>query len=117
MEEESSFIKNQINEHNNIQKLKVEQEKINKKKLQDEIQMKNDFGIRKANKEVLKARGLYRKRKQYQGNAKVHNREKIYKKERLRKKLVKEYEGKPDVYGGETTGIRRDLVRSTQIKS
>ena len=30
-------------------------------------------------------------------------------------KMVKEYEGKPDVYNGEATGIRRDLVRSTKI--
>ena len=80
-----------------------------------EIDMKNDFAIRKANKEVLKARGIYRKRKKYQGNAKLMNREKFYKKEKERRKMVKEYEGKPDVYMGEATGIRRDLIRSTKI--
>ena len=73
--------------------------------------------IRKANKEVLKARGIYRKRKQYQGNAKIMNRLKYYKKQKLRSKMVKEYEGKPDVYSGEATGIRRDYIRSRQIKS
>ena len=77
--------------------------------------MKNILGIRKANKEVLKARGIYRKRKQYQGNAKLMNREKYYKKEKLRSKYVKNYEGRPDVYAGEATGIRRDLIRSTKL--
>ena len=43
------------------------------------------------------------------------NREKHYKNEKLRKKLFKEYEGKPDVYMGEATGIRRDLIRSVKI--
>ena len=66
---------------------------------------------------MIKARGIYRKRKQYAGNAKVANREKYYKKQKEYKKMVKQYEGKPDVYGGEATGIRRDLVRSTLIKS
>ena len=69
-----------------------------------------------ANDNLLKARGLYRKRKRYQGNAKLHNREKFEKKQKIRKNMVKEYEGKPEVYGGEVTGIRRDLIRSTKIK-
>jgi hypothetical protein len=29
--------------------------------------------------------------------------------------MIKEYEGKPEVYMGEATGIRRDWVRSTKI--
>ena len=114
-EDEDSFIKEQYKSFN---KLNKEKEMLDKKKEEDEkkeIDMKNSFAIRKANKEVLKARGIYRKRKKYQGNAKLMNREKFYKKEKLRKKFVKEYEGKPDVYMGEATGIRRDLVRSVQI--
>ncbi len=106
----------------NMEKLKALKEK--KEKLAEKADLKNqkefeekiDMGIRLANKNMLKARGIYRKRKQYQGNAKVHNREKYLKKQKLRKNMVKEYEGKPDVYIGETTGIRRDLIRSTKIK-
>ena len=114
-EEEDSLIKEQYKSFN---KLKKEKELLDKKKKEDEekdIEKKNDFAIRKANKEVLKARGIYRKRKRYQGNAKLMNREKFYKKEKERKKYVKEYAGKPDVYTGEATGIRRDLIRSTKI--
>ena len=114
-EDEDSFIKDQYKSFN---KLNKEKELLDLKKEENEkkeIDMKNDFAIRKANKEVLKARGIYRKRKKYQGNAKLMNREKFYKKEKERRKLVKEYEGKPDVYMGEATGIRRDLVRSTKI--
>ena len=115
LSEEDSFIKEQYKSFN---KLNKEKELLNKKKEENdkkEIDKKNDFAIRKANKEVLKARGIYRKRKKYQGNAKLMNREKFYKKEKQRKKMVKEYQGKPDVYMGEATGIRRDLIRSTKI--
>ena len=114
-EDEDSFIKEQYKSFN---KLNKEKELLDLKKEENEkkeIDMKNDFAIRKANKEVLKARGIYRKRKKYQGNAKLMNREKFYKKEKERRKMIKEYEGKPEVYMGEATGIRRDLVRSTKI--
>lgn len=84
--------------------------------LKKEIEYKNQMGQRLANDKVLKSKGLYRKRKQYQGNAKLHLREKFHKKEMQRKNYIKAYEGKPEVYGGEITGIRRDLVRSTKLK-
>jgi hypothetical protein len=77
--------------------------------------MKQAHGVKLANENLLKARGIYRKRPKYQGNAKLHNREKFEKKQKIRKNMVKEYEGKPEVYGGEATGIRRDLIRSTKI--
>ena len=114
-EDEDSFIQEQYKSFN---KLNKEKELLDLKKEENEkkeIDMKNDFAIRKANKEVLKARGIYRKRKKYQGNAKLMNREKFYKKEKERRRYVKDYVGKPDVYMGEATGIRRDLIRSTKI--
>ena len=114
-EDEDSFIKEQYKSFNKLNKEKELLDLKKKENEKKEIEMKNEFAIRKANKEVLKARGIYRKRKKYQGNAKLMNREKFYKKEKERRKLVKEYEGKPDVYMGEATGIRRDLVRSTKI--
>ena len=111
-----------------MKRRKKEKEKINKSKeekkekerreeLQKEIKRKNDLMVKKANREVLLARGLVRKRKSYLGNAKLVNREKYYKKERIRKSQVKEFVGAPDVYGGEVTGMRRDLIRSTKFKS
>jgi U3 small nucleolar RNA-associated protein 3 len=83
--------------------------------LKAQIENKNRKGIRVVNENILKARGIYRRRKNYQGNAKLVNREKFAKKEKIRKNYVKEYTDKPDVYGGEATGIRRDLIRSTKI--
>ena len=112
---DDSFIKEQYKSFNKLNKEKKLLDKEKENQVKKEIEKKNDFAIRKANKEVLKARGIYRKRKKYQGNAKLMNREKFYKKEKERRKLVKEYEGKPDVYMGEATGIRRDLIRSTKI--
>lgn len=116
-EEEDNFVKNQMSEYNKLKKKKEDNIKKHKTKLIKEIEKKNELGTRKANKEVLKARGIYRKRKQYKGNAKVSNREKYMKKEKERKKMVKEYVGKPDVYMGEATGIRRNYIRSTKINS
>jgi len=106
----------------NIEKLQALTEKKEKlaeksKRESDELfERKNEMGLRLANKNMLKSRGIYRKRKQYQGNAKLMNREKYMKKQKLRKNMVKEYVGKPEVYGGETTGIRRDLIRSTKFR-
>ena len=122
-ESENNKLKKEKESKEKIKKTKEEKkENIKKEKerleeLQKEIKRKNDLMIRKANREVLLARGLVRKRKSYAGNAKLVNREKYYKKERERKSQVKEFIGAPDVYGGEVTGMRRDLIRSTKFKS
>ena len=113
--DEDSFIKEQYKSFNKLKKEKELLDKQKNEKEKKDIEMKNNFAIRKANKQVLEAKGITRKRKRYQGNAKLMNREKFYKKEKERKKLVKDYVGKPDVYTGEATGIRRDLIRSTKI--
>ena len=111
-EKEKEFSKEKIKKSKEEKK-----EKERREELQKEIKRKNDLMVRKANREVLLARGLVRKRKSYLGNAKLVNREKYYKKERIRKSQVKEFVGAPDVYGGEVTGMRRDLIRSTKFKS
>ena len=85
------------------------------KKLKEEIQEKDKLGQKVANENIIKSRGLYRKRKKYQGNAKLHLREKFTKKMNKRKNYVKEYTGKPLNYAGEATGIREDLIRGTKL--
>ena len=112
----NDFVKDNLDKLNNLKNKKEKIVENNKIRKQEEIVFKNDMGTRLANKNMLKSRGLYRKRKQHQGNSKLHNREKFFKKEKLRKNMVKTYEGKPEVYMGETTGIRRDLIRSTKFK-
>ena len=96
--DEDSFIKEQYKSFNKLKKEKELLDKQKNEKEKKDIEMKNNFAIRKANKQVLEAKGITRKRKRYQGNAKLMNREKFYKKEKERKKLVKDYVGKPDVY-------------------
>lgn len=105
--------KNKLTQLKEKKKQKIEKEKD---KIMKEVDNKNLLGQRLANENILKARGLFRKRKKYQGNARLHLREKYYKKEKLRKNMVKEYTGKPEVYGGEATGIRTHLIRSTNIR-
>jgi hypothetical protein len=105
----------------NVEKLNKTKEKLKEKnkkkddKLKAEIAEKERLGQRVANENIIKSRGLYRKRKKYQGNAKLHLREKFFKKMNKRKNYVKEYSGKPLNYGGEATGIRDDLVRGTKL--
>lgn len=77
---------------------------------------KNRQMILKANKELAKGRGMYRKRKRKQGNARLMNKIKFQSKEKKRRNYVKEYTEKPLAYTGEATGIRRDLVRSVKFK-
>lgn len=112
---ENDFVSRQLKDFENMKQQKSEAEIQRLEKLKKEIDMKNELGVRRVNYEVLKARGIYRKRPKYKGNAKLVNREKYYKKEKERSKMVKKYEGKPDVYMGEATGIRRDYVRSTKL--
>jgi len=93
-------------------------EEINEKKskkLKKMIENKEILGQRVANKILLKSRGIYRKRKQYQGNAKLVLREKFFKKTKIRNRYVKEFKEKPLVYKGQVTGIRDDLIRGTKL--
>ena len=108
-----------------VKSLKKEKKTINKKienKLEDKklkgIKImidKNRQMIEKANRDLARGRGMFRKRKAKQGNSKLMNKLKFQKKEKIRKNYVKEYTEKPLVYTGEATGIRRDLNRSTKI--
>lgn len=77
---------------------------------------KNRKGIEKANKELAKGRGLYRKRKAKQGNSKLMNKMKFEKKSKIRKRYVKEFTEAPINYTGQSTGVRRDLVRAVKFK-
>jgi hypothetical protein len=109
-----------INENTKkFEQLKNQKEKhlIDKKvKLAQEIENKNQKGQHLSNDKVLKAKGITRKRPKWKGNAKLNNRFKFDRKQKLRKQMVKEYKGKPEVYGGESHGIRRDLIQSTKIR-
>lgn len=102
-------------------KMKDKQQEIKQKEkltlAYSEIDKKNKFAIEKANKELAKGKGMYRKRKQKQGNARLMNKLKFQKKDKIRKRYVQEFTEAPLVYTGQATGIRRDLSRSVKIKN
>ena len=77
---------------------------------------KNEQMIKNANKTLAQGKGMFRKRKEKSGNAKLMNKIKFQKKDKIRKNMVKEFTEKPLVYTGEATGIRRDLSRSKKLK-
>lgn len=110
------FIKENEEKFNKLKEEKLKKDNKKKEKLQKEIDNKLEMGQRLANDKVLKSKGITRKRPRGRGNAKLNNRRKFEIKQKERKNMVKEYVGKPEVYGGESTGIRRDLIRSTKIR-
>ncbi len=71
---------------------------------------------RNINYNILKAKGLTRRRKKIDRNPRVKLRAKYDRAVRSRRHAVKEYSGKTDSYGGETTGMRTTLIRSTKLK-
>lgn len=82
-----------------------------------EMEKKQKLAIEKSNKDLLKGRGMYRKRKDKQGNAKLMNRHKFEKKDKIRKRYVKEFVEAPlNVATAHGSGIRRDISRSTKLK-
>lgn len=105
--------------------LKFNEEKMaSKQKRKQEIDGRNmpniddlvDSGSRRAStKEMIKNKGLTRKRKKIEGNARVHNRLK-YKKalKRLKgsQRSMRDYEGN---YSGESTGLKDNVKRSTNL--
>ncbi|KAF7457613.1 Sas10 C-terminal domain-containing protein [Cryptosporidium felis] len=102
----------------NEQKKKLKQER---KQKMDQRNMPNiddlvDSGSRRAStKEMIKNKGLTRKRKKIEGNARVHNRLKYNKAmKRLKgtQRAMREYESS---YSGESTGLKDNVKRSTNL--
>ena len=104
-----------------LYKKKDEDQKLKKENIIKDsfktMENKNKLAADKANKELARGRGMYRKRKAKQGNAKLMNKIKFEKKDKVRKRYVKEFTEAPLVYTGESTGIRRDLSRSIKFKN
>ena len=71
---------------------------------------------RKADKDILKHKGLKRKRKKIERNVRVKNKQKYIKKVHIRRSTYGYVEReKPLVYGGESTGIKKNLVKLSLI--
>lgn len=68
---------------------------------------------RNVHKDILKNRGLVRKRKKEDKNPRVKNRRKFEKALQRRKTSVKEFVAgnKKQKHGGEESGIRSDIIR------
>ena len=72
-------------------------------------------GKRKINYEIEKHRGLTRKRKKIEGNARVNNRQKYESMVKRRKGAVREMREATDNYSGEATGVRGYVKKSTSL--
>lgn len=71
---------------------------------------------RNINYDIMKAKGLTRKRKKIDRNSRVKFREKFRKAEQKRKSRVQDYkEGPRGVYAGEATGLKAGLIKSTGL--
>ena len=71
---------------------------------------------RNINYDIMKAKGLTRKRKKSDRNSRVKFREKYRKALIKRGSKVQEYkEGPKGVYGGEQSGLRVGIIKSTHL--
>lgn len=67
--------------------------------------------------QIMKNRGLTRYRPKDKKNPRVRYRQNYEKAMVTRRTQVKEYQGQVDNYGGEATGIKRNIVRSRKLKA
>ena len=71
---------------------------------------------RNINYVIMKSKGLTRKRKKIDRNSRVKHREKFRKALIKRRGMVQEFkEGPQKKYGGEATGLRAGLIKSTGL--
>lgn len=71
---------------------------------------------RNINYDIMKAKGLTRKRKKIDRNSRVKHREKYRKALIKRAGKVQEYkDGPKGIYGGEKTGYKAGLIKSTSL--
>ncbi|CDW81145.1 UNKNOWN [Stylonychia lemnae] len=106
------------------QKLKLREKKAQKKEMKKELKeqelqqvgrMEKDIQ-RNINYDIMKAKGLTRKRKKIDRNSRVKFREKYRKALIKRGSKVQEYkEGPRGVYSGEGTGLKAGLIKSTSL--
>jgi len=71
---------------------------------------------RSVGRDIMKSRGLVRKRKKIDRNPRVKGRAKYDKAVKKRNQRVKEFkEGPQPIYGGEKAGIRMNVIKSTKL--
>ena len=82
----------------------------------DDDEDEDDDGVRKANYQILKNKGLTAHKKKEYRNPRVRKRKQY---ERMSKRIKGQIRqvrtGETDRYGGEDTGIRSDLARSRKM--
>jgi U3 small nucleolar RNA-associated protein 3 len=74
-------------------------------------------GRRAITKTIMKNQGLKRYRKRDNKNPRLKHRNKYEKEVKKRNALVKQYQGKIENYGGESTGIKDYVIRSTKLRN
>lgn len=84
--------------------------------LEESLKHQNEAIARNVNYTIMKSKGLTRKRKKIDRNPRVKHREKYRKALAKRKSRVQEFkEGPQGKYGGESSGFRAGIIRSTAL--
>ena len=84
--------------------------------LEESLKHQNEAIARNVNYTIMKSKGLTRKRKKIDRNPRVKHREKYRKALAKRKSRVQEFkEGPQAKYGGESSGFRAGIIRSTAL--
>ena len=95
---------------------KEEARRAHLESVEQERQAKEKDIVRNVNYAIMKSKGITRKRKKIDRNPRVKHREKYRKALQKRKSKVQEFkEGPQGKYGGESSGFKTGLIRSTKL--
>jgi|NOAtaT_7_FD_contig_21_3772328_length_377_multi_4_in_0_out_0_1 U3 small nucleolar RNA-associated protein 3 len=83
--------------------------------MEEKAEREKAHGRRGINRQILKAEGLKRYRKRENKNPRVRHKNKFKKAEIKRKSMVQEYKGQSQVYGGELSGIKTNVIKSVRL--
>lgn len=87
-----------------------------KERIEEQIERQTNSIHNNMNRTIMKGKGLYRKRKKMYRNPRIKHKVKYEKALKKRNRMVQEYkEGPQQKYGGELTGIRSNIIKSTKL--
>jgi U3 small nucleolar RNA-associated protein 3 len=95
---------------------KEKRKTVVKGRIEQEIERQNNSIQNNMNRTIMKGKGLYRKRKKMYRNPRVKHKLKYEKALKKRNRMVQDYKAGPQQkYGGELTGIRSNIIKSTKL--
>jgi len=119
-EQDSATTDQEANKNNHIKEKKREKKEqrkdVIKGRIEEQVENQNTSIQKNMHRTIMKGKGLYRKRNKKNRNPRIKHKEKYEKAVKKRNRMVQEHKKGPQKkYGGELTGIRSNLIKSTKL--